>query len=66
MSELPRLLRGHAAIAEHLGMTARAVQHNIRQHSLPVMLKGGCPYATPAALDDWQALSRAGKLPSGA
>lgn len=60
---LPRLLRGAEAIGEHLGISAATVMHRHRQGTLPTFRVGGVPYATPAALDDWQALRSAGKLP---
>jgi hypothetical protein len=60
---LPRLLRGAAAIGEHIGASAGSVMHQHRQGSLPTFSVGGTPYATPGALDEWRALYRAGKLP---
>ncbi len=60
----PILLRGAEAIGERLGMTAAAVQHRHQNGTLPTFRVGGTPYATAAALDDWRALYRAGKLPN--
>ncbi|MDN4632794.1 hypothetical protein QCD71_14815 [Sphingomonas sp. PsM26] len=60
----PVLLRGAAAIGAHLGISAAAALHRHRQGSIPTFRVGGTPYATAAALDDWQALSRAGKIPA--
>ena len=60
---LPVLLRGAAAIGAHLGISAAAAQHGHNHGKLPTFRVGGTPYATVAALDDWQALSRSGKLP---
>jgi hypothetical protein len=64
MTALPTLLKGAAAIGEHLGMSPATVMHRHRQGSLPTTRVGGCPYATPPALDDWKALYAAGKLPA--
>lgn len=64
MTTLPTLLKGAVAIGEHLGMSPATVMHRHTQGSLPTMRVGGCPYATPAALDDWKALYSAGKLPA--
>ena len=61
---LPELLRGAEAIGNHLDMSAPMVTHHHTQGSLPTMRFGGCPYATPAALDDWKALRDAGELPA--
>jgi len=60
----PTVLRGAMAIAAHLGTSAAAVAHLHRQRLIPTWQIGGTPYATQAALDDWQALSLAGKLPT--
>jgi hypothetical protein len=59
----PILLRGAAAIGSHLGITPATALHRHRQGSIPTFRVGGTPYATAAALDDWQAPSRAGKIP---
>ena len=61
---VPTLLRGSAAIGAHLGISTAAAQQLHQHRHLPTIAAGGTPYATPAALDDWQALSRAGKLPT--
>lgn len=63
MSALPILLRGAVSIAERLGVTPAAAQHMHREGSIPTFRVGGTPYATVGALDEWRALSRAGKLP---
>lgn len=60
---VPRLLRGAEEIGQFLGMSPGAVQHRHREGSIPTFRVGGTPYATPAALSDWIALHRAGKLP---
>lgn len=60
----PVLLRGAAEIGAHLGISAAAAQARHEQGTLPTFKVGGTPYATAAALDDWQALNRAGKLPT--
>ena len=63
MMPLPPLLKGAAAIGQRLGMSPATVMHRHHQGTLPTMRAGGCPYATPAALDDWKVLDAAGKLP---
>lgn len=60
----PILLRGAKAIGAHLGISPTAALHRHRQGSIPTFRVGGTPYATAKALDDWQALSRAGKIPA--
>jgi len=60
----PVLLRGAKAIGAHLDISPTAALHRHRQGSIPTFRVGGTPYATAAALDDWQALSRAGKIPA--
>lgn len=60
---VPVLLRGAVAIGEQLGVSPAEVDrlHNIG--AIPTFRAGGTPYATKGALDEWQALERAGRLP---
>ena len=60
----PILLRGAEAIGARLGLSPAAAHHLHQQGRIPTFRAGGTPYATEAALDDWRALSRAGKLPT--
>jgi hypothetical protein len=50
------LLRGAAAIAEHLGMTPKEVEHMHRQRLLPTFRLPGdsAPHATVGALREWR------------
>ncbi len=58
----PVLLRGAAAIGAHVDMTARAAQALHQQGKLPTFRIGGTPFATAAALDDWQRLRAEGAI----
>ena len=59
---LPDLLRGERAIGAYLGVSAGLVRHHHQAGTIPTFKVAGTMCATPAALDDWRALDRAGYL----
>lgn len=58
----PTLLRDERAIGAYLDLPPGLVRHKHQVRTLPTMKVGGVMCATPAALDDWRALDRAGEL----
>lgn len=51
----PSLMRGATAIADHLGLAARQIEHLDRQRQLPTFRLPGdsAPHATAGGLDEW-------------
>lgn len=61
--KMPILLRGAVAIGEQLGVSPAEAHRLHSIGAIPTFRAGGAPYATKGALDEWQALERAGRLP---
>jgi len=57
-----RLLKGHSAIAAHLGIGNRQLQHMHKARLIPTWVSGGTVMATTGGLAEWSALYRNGKF----